>query len=214
MQVCKGIELLGGTNSDCNIYLIDGTLLVDAGTGNYFGDIKKEIEKAGAHPKTLVNTHGHFDHTGGNKKFRDWLKLEIAVHPADRKAVETGAGAYAELFGQTARVMTVDRLLRNGSVIRTKNFTFEVLSTPGHTAGSICLYDRIRKVLISGDTVFDGAIGRVDLGGDKEQMIDSLKKLSELEIEYLLPGHGSPKSGGVGFMIKQMLHLMTASKAI
>ncbi|HLC67697.1 MAG TPA: MBL fold metallo-hydrolase [archaeon] len=214
MQVCKDIEVLGGTNSDCNIYLVDGTLLVDAGTGNYFGDTKKEIELLGAHPKTLVNTHCHFDHIGGNKKFRDWLKLEIAVHPADRKAVETGEGALAEMFGHTYRIMTVDRLLRNGSTIKTKNFNFEVISTPGHTPGSICLYDKTKKILISGDTVFDGAIGRTDLGGDKEQMIDSLKKLSQLEVDYLLPGHGSPKIGGVNFMIKQMLHLMTTNSMI
>jgi hydroxyacylglutathione hydrolase len=215
MQVTKGIELLGGVEPDCNVYLIDGELLVDAGTGQNFGELKQEIEKTG-HEKvrTLVNTHCHFDHVGGNKKFRDWLKVEIAVHPADRTAVETGDGTLAELFGQSYRVMTIDKLLRTGSIIKTKNFTFEVISTPGHTLGSICLYDKGKKILISGDTLFDGAVGRTDLGGSKDQLISSLKKLSLLDVQYLLPGHGSPKMSGINFMIKQMIHLMTTGKEI
>lgn len=217
MQVCKGIELLGGMDPDCNVYLIDGELLVDAGTGAYFGDMKKDIERLcdPRNIKLLVNTHCHFDHIGGSKKFQDWLKLSVASHSADKKSIETGNGTVAELFGQRARIMTVNKVLRSGALIKTTNFVFEVLQTPGHTPGSICLYERSKRILISGDTLFDNAVGRTDLpGGDRDQLINSLKTLSQLQIEYLLPGHGSPKKGSVDFLIKQMINFLTESRKI
>lgn len=216
MQVYKGIELVGGVDPDCNVYVIDGELLVDAGTGMHFGDMKKEIGAAcnAKNIKLLVNTHCHFDHTGGDKKFRDWLKLSIAVHSADKKAVETGQ-TLSELFGQQARMLTVDRTLRVGSIIKTANFNFEVVPTPGHTPGSVCLYDAEKRILISGDTLFDSAVGRTDLpGGDKEQLLASLKRLSELPIEFLFPGHGTPKMHGVDFLIKQMINFLSENKNI
>ena len=217
MQIYRGIEILGGMDPDCNVYLIDGELIVDAGTGLYFGDIKKEIEGLCdvSNIKNLVNTHCHFDHVGADKKFKDWLKLSIAIHSADKKAVETGIGTLSELFGQTARIMSVDKTLRMDSVISTTNFTFEVIPTPGHTPGSICMYDAEKKILISGDTLFENAIGRTDMyGGNQEQLINSLKRLSELQIQYLLPGHGTPKKDGIDFLIKQMLNTFSTSKKV
>lgn len=216
MQIYKGIELLGGMEPDCNVYLVDGELLVDAGTGANFADMRAQIEglcdPSGI--KTLVNTHSHFDHTGGDAKFRDWLKLHIAIHNADKKALETGQ-TLAELFGQQARIMTLDKMLRTGSMISTKNFNFEVLHTPGHTPGSICLYDREKKILISGDTLFDNSVGRTDFsGGSHDQLLESLKALSKLQVHYLLPGHGSPKKDGVDFLIKQMINFLSENKRI
>lgn len=216
MQVMNGIDLFGGTGKESNTYLIDSEVLVDTGTGQFFPDIKKEItyhfDYTGI--RTIVNTHFHFDHSGGNKKFRDWLKASVACHPADAKAIETGK-TFAELFNDSARIVTVDKLLRNGATIKTENFSFEVIHTPGHTPGSICLYDKDKHVLISGDTLFDSAIGRTDLaGGSSEQMIESLKKLSGLRIDYLLPGHGPPKMGGISFLIKQMIALKEQHKLL
>jgi glyoxylase-like metal-dependent hydrolase (beta-lactamase superfamily II) len=217
MHVCKGIELIEGFGHDCNVYVVDDALIIDAGTGTYFAKMKEEIERVcdPTSVQLLVNTHCHFDHSGGNKKFRDWLKLQIAVHAADRDSVETGKGALSELFGQSSRIMTVDRILQNGSNISTKNFSFDVIHTPGHTPGSICLYDKSKKILISGDTLFDSAIGRTDYpGGSKEQMIESLKKISLLDAQYLLPGHGAPKIGGVSFLAKQMTNFLRESEEI
>ncbi|MEK6888193.1 MAG: MBL fold metallo-hydrolase, partial [Candidatus Aenigmatarchaeota archaeon] len=115
----------------------------------------------------------------------------------------------------TARVMTVDKTLRVGSIINTANFSFGVIPTPGHTPGSICLYDAEKKILISGDTLFETSIGRTDMyGGNQDQLISSLKRLSALSIQYLLPGHGSPKKEGIGFLIKQMLNTLSTNKKI
>ena len=208
MRVHDGIEVFGGVGRDPNIYLVDGELLVDTGTGHLFADIKKQIESAYDRYsiKTIVNTHCHFDHTGANKKFRDWLKASIAIHANDKNSIESGSGMLAEFFNEIPKVVTVDRALKDGSTLKTKNFTFEVIHTPGHSPGSICLLEKGKKILISGDTLFEGSIGRTDLlGGDNSRMLQSLHKLLNYDVHYLLPGHGPPKLGGVSFLIKQMI---------
>jgi glyoxylase-like metal-dependent hydrolase (beta-lactamase superfamily II) len=207
MQVFKGIYLIKGYGYDSNVYLVDNELVVDTGSGNAFAEMRSEIKDKCdvTKVKTILNTHNHFDHTGGDQKFRDWLKAEIVIHENDRDALENGSNL-AEMFGAVSRTITVDRSLRDKNVIKTQNFSFEVVHTPGHTPGSICLYDKMKKILISGDTLFEDSIGRTDLqGGNKQDMQKSLQRLSKLGINYLLPGHGEPKIGGINFLIKQVL---------
>jgi glyoxylase-like metal-dependent hydrolase (beta-lactamase superfamily II) len=208
MQIYKGIRLIKEKETDANIYLIDDELLIDTGTGKYFHEMKAlfedryEPEKI----KTIICTHAHFDHTGGAKKFRDWLGAKIYLHESDRQAVESGA-TLAESFGECGVVVMVDGVLADKQHIKTTNFDFEVISTPGHTPGSICLYDKEKGVLISGDTLFSDNIGRFDLiGGSITDMMNSLLKLSDLKVERLLPGHGNFRVDGFSFLIKQMIN--------
>ncbi|MBI2971085.1 MAG: MBL fold metallo-hydrolase [Candidatus Aenigmarchaeota archaeon] len=203
MRILKGIEQLA-FGSDPAIYLIDNELLIDTGSGLFFQEAKQELEQQLLDVKTIVNTHGHFSHCGANKKFRDWLKAELACHKDDKEAIE-GGGSLA-VPGSTPKMVTVDRTLKEGSVIRTINFTFEVVHTPGHSPGSICLYDKAKHVLVSGDTLFENGVGRTDLpGGSMPVLLDSLRKLSGYKIAYLLPSHGDVKIGGVEFLVKQMI---------
>lgn len=209
MQVYNGIILTGGIGYDSNIYLIDNEVLVDTGTGIFFNEIKEEFENLKINLKeihTIVNTHCHFDHCGGDKSFRDLCKANIAIHEKDKEALETGEGTLAELFGRKQKAVTVDWVLREKDKIKTKNFTFIVISTPGHTPGSICLYEKEKKILITGDTIFGDSVGRTDFPrGSFEDLLKSIKKLSKLNVTYLLPGHGNPKIGGVDFLFKQMI---------
>lgn len=206
MYVCKGVEIIPGGQQDCNIYLLDGEILVDTGTGMFFPEIKETFKnKDTSKIKLIVNTHHHFDHTGGDKKFRDWLKADVAIHTADKKFLEDGQ-TLAELWGQKGKVITADKTLRHGNVLKTEGGEFEVISTPGHTPGSICLYEKERRILVTGDTLFDGAVGRTDLpGGDLSSMTESLRRLLDYPSGYLLPGHGEIKIGGIDFLIKQMM---------
>ena len=210
MQIMKGIVLMNGVGYNSNIYLIDGELLVDAGTGSMFSEVKEEISNNGFTPdqiQAVVNTHCHYDHTGGDKKFRDWTGAKIAIHKKDARALESGEGTLAEMFDETAKTITVDKRLKGGNRIVTSNFDFEVIETPGHTPGSICLYEKEKKLLISGDTLFTSGMGRTDLpGGNEKNLFDSLYKLSKLDIDYLLPGHDMPKTSGVNFILKRFLH--------
>jgi len=212
MQVYKGILLTGGVGYDCNIYLVDKELLVDTGTGVFFSEIKEEFENMRIELrdiKTIVNTHCHFDHSGADKKFRDLCKAKVAIHEYDKKGLEKGIGTLAKEYGQKAMTVTVDQVLKDGDVIKTQNFSFEVISTPGHTKGSICLYEKKKKILISGDTLFADGVGRTDYPtGNKDELKESIKKLSGLDVIYLLPGHGMPKVGGIDFLFKQVLTKM------
>lgn len=185
LEIIDDIIMIEGIGNDSNVYIFED-VVVDTGTGDNCAYLIDSISKAGLSLDDLnliVNTHNHFDHMGGNRCF----DLEVAMHVDDAKAVENldSNATLASMFGRSMEGFKVDRKLKEGDKIH----NFEVLHTPGHTNGGICLYDG--KTLISGDTVFaGGGFGRTDLGGNIEQMKNSLKRLSELDVQNLLPGHG------------------------
>ena len=95
------------------------------------------------------------------------------------------------LFGAVMDPMSVGEL-HEGDLIDTGDHVLEVMDTPGHTPGGICLYDRANGLLISGDTLFSDGFGRTDfVGGSMTDMRDSLRKLSNIDIRGLFPGHGN-----------------------
>lgn len=192
LRKINDIIMIEGIGFDSNVYVFED-VIVDTGTGQNMDYIFNSLKKAQYDPHDLtliVNTHHHYDHLGGNR----YLDLKVAMHQEDAEALETGddVATAAAMFGKSLGNVKVDFKLHEGDKIH----DFKVLHTPGHTAGGICLYDG--ETLISGDTVFaDGGFGRVDLyGGDLEAMTQSLKRLSELEINYLLPGHGPCTADG------------------
>ena len=191
MKKINDIIMIEGTGYDSNIYVFDD-VIVDTGTGENIDYIRKSLKNAGISIQDLeliVNTHNHYDHIGGNRCF----DLKVAMHIIDSEAVEKGDddATVARMFGKSIEGMKVDIKLQEGDKIH----DFEVINTPGHTDGSICLYNG--ETLISGDTVFaGGGFGRTDIGGDMNNMIESLEKLSKLDVKYLLPGHGPCTDNG------------------
>ncbi|WP_209626614.1 MBL fold metallo-hydrolase [Methanobacterium petrolearium] len=191
MRKINDIIIIDGMGYDSNVYVFND-IIVDTGTGQNMDYILKSIKDAGGSVDDLsliVNTHHHYDHIGGNQ----YLDLEVAMHSRDARALEEGdqEALLATMFGKSMEKMKIHHKLEEGDKIH----DFEVLLTPGHTSGSICLYDG--ETLISGDTVFaDGGFGRVDLGGDMGDMRRSLERLSKLDIKYLLPGHGPAVEDG------------------
>jgi hydroxyacylglutathione hydrolase len=130
--------------------------------------------------KFIVNTHGHDDHIKGNAFFQRKFNVPICIHILDEHFIE-------DLEKDN---FPPNLLFKDGSLIKVGNETLKVLHTPGHTPGSICLFDE--KLVFTGDTLFAGGIGRTDfLGGSMSEMRASLKKLMELPLNLLLyPGHG------------------------
>lgn len=185
MDKINDIVIIEGIGYDSNIYIFED-VMVDTGTGDNIQYIKDSMKEAGISVDDLaliVNTHNHYDHIGGNKCFN----LDVAMHREDAKAIQekNSEATAASIFGRSIEGMKVDRILEEGDKIH----DFEVLHTPGHTKGGICLYNG--EILISGDTVFaDGGYGRMDIGGNLEDMKESLKRLKNLNVKYLLPGHG------------------------
>jgi glyoxylase-like metal-dependent hydrolase (beta-lactamase superfamily II) len=139
--------------------------------------------------KLIVSTHRHWDHIGDNAAVADATGAKIAVHVLDRHGLENPAPILAP-FPIPPSIPAVD--LAEGSRIRFGEIDLEVLHTPGHTEGSVCLLADSESLLFTGDTLFAGSWGRTDLpGGSDEQMVESLTRLSGLADDLrVLPGHG------------------------
>jgi hydroxyacylglutathione hydrolase len=140
--------------------------------------------------KLIVSTHGHWDHIGDNAAVAEHTGADIAVHPLDRHRLEHPRAINAP-FEIPPSVPAVE--LAEGGVITFGEIRLRVLHTPGHTEGSVCLQETDSGLLFSGDTLFAGGWGRVDLpGGDPTLMVESIGRLLELEDHVrVLPGHGS-----------------------
>jgi hydroxyacylglutathione hydrolase len=134
--------------------------------------------------ETIVNTHGHSDHTAGNDSLKEATAARIVIHSKD-------AGQYRK----------ADILLKDESPLRVGELTFEVLHTPGHTPGGICLY--ARGNLFTGDTLFVGDSGRTDLpGGHRPTLGASIRRLMQLPDDTVVwPGHnyGPMPSSTIGW---------------
>jgi glyoxylase-like metal-dependent hydrolase (beta-lactamase superfamily II) len=191
------VVLISLSDFDSNIYLI-GSALIDAGTGFNFirlRDLLKILQKQFGDITQVINTHGHFDHIGGNGFFS---KAKILIHRNDAPIVETADVelSAADYFDGKIRPKRVDTKLEGNETLSLDGSSLEVIHTPGHTLGSVCLYDRKSQSLFTGDTVFENAIGRVDFpNSDLKAMQASLDRLRELKVKTVFPGHGKPFDG-------------------
>ena len=157
--------------------------------------IADELAARGWTLRLIVSTHGHWDHTGDNAAVAAHTGAEIAVHADDREALVHPTPLWAP-FDIPPSVPAVE--LAEGDEVRFGEIRLRVLHTPGHTPGSVCLLDPDAGLLFSGDTLFAGGWGRVDLpGGSAEAIVTSLARLGELEpMTKVFPGHGAETTIG------------------
>ncbi|NLV28439.1 MAG: MBL fold metallo-hydrolase [Methanomicrobiales archaeon] len=178
------VKFIPGRGMYANAYVARGTLLIDAGV------TPMEIE---AHRNTITHivlTHCHYDHIAYLQALQKITGAKICIHEADAKGLTNDNLSLSMHFGAHSPGIIPDIILKEGEFIE----GYEIIHTPGHTPGSICLYDADSGDLISGDTVFsDGAFGRYDFpGGSKITLTKSLEKLAALKVTALYPGHGIP----------------------
>ncbi|HAS04330.1 MAG TPA: MBL fold metallo-hydrolase [Dehalococcoidia bacterium] len=163
--------------------------------GGDAGRIISEIRNLGLQIKTIVLTHGHGDHIGAANELKAATDADIAIHADDISLMKDEG--LCDMFGiECNPVNEPDILLNDGDILKIGELKFKVIHTPGHSRGGICLFGE--GVLFSGDTLFNGSIGRTDLpraGGDYNTIIKSIKtKLLTLDDATIVyPGHG-PKT--------------------
>ena len=190
-----------GTN--CVVLWEDGQkacTVVDPGMSSADGaqDLFDFFEKQGLTPDAILLTHGHFDHFWGVEKLLARYSVPVYLHPEDKEVMDnvTGTPGVTESFSFLRHDFpTVD--VADGEVLTTAGTAWKVIHTPGHTPGGVCYYSAENNLLLSGDTLFAGSIGRTDLnGGDYDKLMASIQgKLLTLPGETdVIPGHGHPTS--------------------
>lgn len=172
----------------CNTYLVteDGVHAVAIDAGHPAAC--RDASDMGYSVDAVLLTHGHFDHTQGCAAFaRAGAKIGCLE---EERPLLFGAANVSGLFESTLEEFPVDFCFRGGETLSLCGMTFEVIATPGHTAGSCCF--KAGNVLFTGDTLFMGGIGRTDFPtGDPAALRNSLKTLAKLQNCDVYPGHGA-----------------------
>ena len=215
-QISEGVYFIKGQDEmipDSHMYVLgkpeSGDLsIIDAGLigkGNYKINAMLNAGIDVHSVKRIIMTHTHFDHIGCLSEIRESIpQAELWVHENEAQSLEDGDDEIVygmEMFknmcmaqydiNPNAFQFHVDKKLQGGEQFDLGGMDWEISYIPGHSPGSIGLYNKSKKILIPGDVVYsDYAIGRFDLhGANGSDLKDSLLKLAELDLEILLPGH-------------------------
>jgi len=169
-----------------NAFIIDAPCPFDA--------VTQFIKNEKLNVAFLLLTHGHFDHIGG---LRDQT-ISFGVHKDDEQFLKNSVMNGSIYFNSSVKVdRGADFFLKEGTSLKFDSFTMDILHTPGHTPGSVCI--KIDKWLFSGDTIFLSAVGRTDIAlGSHETLMNSIKdKILVLPKDTIIyPGHGAPTTIG------------------
>jgi len=187
------------TINNCNTYLIDGPtrILIDPGHFRLFNRVENELKKLGIGIKDIdlvLTTHAHPDHIEAIKLFKSSETL-TALHEKEWELIKKHRDFIDSVFGITPEAIAPDFFLREGE-FWVDGLELKVLHTPGHSPGSLSIYWPEQKALFTGDLIFKNGIGRTDLpGGSSAQLENSISRLKQLDVRFLLCGHGDIISG-------------------
>jgi hydroxyacylglutathione hydrolase len=188
-EICVRTFVNGPLEENCYLIYIQGEkagVLVDPGSSA--DELAAKIEETGVKPVLILATHGHFDHVGAVQSLKEKYQAPFACQAMDQDHLKMAQDA-----------PQVDQFLESGEVLETAGLKIKVLATPGHTEGGLCYYMEEHGLLFSGDTLFEGTVGRTDLpGGSALEMTRSIKNvLYPLQDETrVFPGHGEETTMG------------------
>lgn len=188
-----------------NCYLVgcpqtkEGIIIDPGGDAEH---ILAEVRRLGLKIEYIVNTHGHFDHILANRKVVKATGAKLAIHPKDAPMLMAKLSSLAKFFGLEGIIPSTppDLLLEEGDELTVGKLKFRVLHTPGHSPGSICLYNEEEGVIFDGDVLFQMGIGRTDLPwGNYRTLMETIRnKLLTLPDETIVySGHGPPTTIGM-----------------
>lgn len=175
----------------CNTYVLlteSSAVVIDP--FEFTPEINSLLNHSGIQHRAVVLTHGHFDHIKDATLVREKTGAKIFIHKCDEECLLYPHFTLCALFGQTLNPFSPDETFEDGAEIKVGDITLKVIHTPGHTKGSSCF--KTGNLLFTGDTLFEGSIGRTDFPrSDMSEMISSLKRLKALKGDFkILAGHG------------------------
>ena len=185
---------VGALQCNCSIIGDESTreaMVIDP--GDEIQSILALVRKHNLQVKQIVITHAHIDHVGGAMKLRAATGAPILLNQNDYALLKMLDVQATWIGVPPPGKVDIDRNIGQADTVKAGSLTANVLFTPGHTEGSVCLYFPAENKLIAGDTLFAGSIGRTDLpGGSFEKIIDSLhdKLLALPDDTVVIPGHG------------------------
>src|SRR5579864_5625572 len=189
-------EILPVGPLQCNCSIIGDEVTHEAiviDPGDDIEDVQALIRKHNLQVKQIVITHAHIDHVGGAMKLRAATGAPILLNQNDYALLKMLDVQAAWIGVPPPAKVEIDRSITSGDTVSAGSHTAQILHTPGHTEGSICLYFPAEQKLVAGDTLFAGSIGRTDLpGGDMQKIMRSLHNtiLSLPDETVVIPGHG------------------------
>ncbi|MDU5595773.1 MBL fold metallo-hydrolase, partial [Peptoniphilus rhinitidis] len=182
--------VVGDLQENCFILFDENkdAFIVDPGDSSK--NIINVIEKNNLSIKFILLTHGHFDHVGAVAALKEKYNVPIYLSEKDKNFLEKPEEVRASAFGIQIEPAKVDYFVKDKDEIKFSQDIIKVIETPGHTIGSVCYL--FKNLLFSGDTLFNGSIGRTDFPeSDHNLMMESLKKLKNLDDDiFVLSGHG------------------------
>jgi hydroxyacylglutathione hydrolase len=180
-----------------HVYLIKGeakNVLIDTGIAANFPNLKDRLKEVNLQPEDIhliILTHEHFDHIGASSFFFDTAVLAAHRLAANKIQLQDEFVMMSKYFDRLAKPVRADIYLEGDTMIDLGNYRLQIMHTPGHTSGCICLYEPDHKLLFTGDTVLaDGILSGVFASGSISDYHMTLQRLSGLRTENLYPGHG------------------------
>jgi hydroxyacylglutathione hydrolase len=196
-ELVPGIYQLRGEKPGSHVYLIKGdtkNALIDTGVAGKFPVVKRQLAELGLHVRDInlvVLTHEHYDHIGATAFFHRTATVAAHRLAANKLELQDEFVTFRRYHDQASKPFRVDVWLEGGSMIDLGNYELQVIHTPGHTSGCICLYEPRAGLLFTGDTVFaGGTLSEIAVGGNVSDYVDSVRRLSNLKVKQLYPGHG------------------------
>jgi len=197
IELQPDIFRLKGEGSSSHSYLIRGdykNVLIDSGVDKNSSKLQKSLLTLGLKIRDIdivINTHEHFDHIGANRYFQDYSLIAAHRFAATKITVEDRYVTMYKSGDLNGPSLRVHLWLESKSRFNLGNYSLNIIHTPGHTSGSICIYEPVRKILFTGDTVFaGGTLSYIGESGSVGDYIDSISHLATRKINELYPGHG------------------------